>query len=429
MTEHHRAGTTLDQRARGWALAATGVSFIAAMTLVPQPLAVPLAAETPIWCLVCGALGIVDVLLNVLLFVPFGAGLRLAGLSWRRLMAVVFATTFTVELLQYTIVTGRDASLSDIVTNTAGGALGALAVALVPRLLRPGPRLRRALLAGWGGLWLVVVAATGWTEVRALPRSPYWGQWAPDLPGYATFAGTVLGATVNGEPVQRYRLANSAEVRAHLLADSTEVAATAVLGGPADDPAPVFSVFDREQRKIFMLSQHGRDAVFVLRTHASELRLRTPAIRLADALARAGDTVRVVAGYAHGRLFIAARDALGERATTVPLTPGLGWLLFLPFEYGLGPEYPLLTALWLLGWLAPLAYWSRTRDARAPVGAALLALAGLAGAPAAFGLPAARWWEWGAGGAGLMLGWWLRGRLAPARAVQSPPRARSASTP
>jgi hypothetical protein len=92
--------------------------------------------------------------------------------------------------------------------------------------------------------------------------------------------------------------------------------------------------------------------------------------------------------------------------------------------------------------LAPLGYWGRAHEAargiscgagreeaRAFVGPALLVLVGLAGPPAAFGLPAAHWWEWAAAVAGLSIGWWLCGRLAPGPRVQSPPRARSASAP
>ncbi|HET7241044.1 MAG TPA: VanZ family protein, partial [Gemmatimonadales bacterium] len=61
-----------------------------------------------------------DVFLNLLLFVPLGAGLRLAGWRWRSVVLGAALVSFTVELLQYTVVTGRDASLSDLLTNTTG---------------------------------------------------------------------------------------------------------------------------------------------------------------------------------------------------------------------------------------------------------------------------------------------------------------------
>src|SRR5687767_3754236 len=89
-----------------------GVLFIAATTLVPLPEKSAAAAATPVWCLVCGEYGGVDVLNNVLLFIPLGLGLRLMGLRTSRVLMLGFFTSVSIELLQLTFVPGRDASLS-----------------------------------------------------------------------------------------------------------------------------------------------------------------------------------------------------------------------------------------------------------------------------------------------------------------------------
>jgi glycopeptide antibiotics resistance protein len=67
---------------------------------------------------------------NIVLFVPLGV---LMLLWWRRrgwLLAagVAFATSSTIELLQQAVRPERFASLSDVVANTAGGAIGGLLV-------------------------------------------------------------------------------------------------------------------------------------------------------------------------------------------------------------------------------------------------------------------------------------------------------------
>src|SRR4051812_50197584 len=93
-------------------------------------------------------MGLVDVLLNILLFVPYGFGLRLSGLSRLRTMLIIMATTSTIELTQYLFLPGRDASLSDLFTNTAGGALGLLLAEQWRVVLAPAPATARRVAAG-----------------------------------------------------------------------------------------------------------------------------------------------------------------------------------------------------------------------------------------------------------------------------------------
>lgn len=67
-----------------------------------------------------------DIVLNVIAFVPYGflAALRW-GRRWMTLTIVVAAALSTgIELAQYIEATGRFSSATDVVTNTAGAALG-----------------------------------------------------------------------------------------------------------------------------------------------------------------------------------------------------------------------------------------------------------------------------------------------------------------
>src|SRR5262245_24849483 len=126
-----RAGTA------GVVLAVAGLFVIARATLTPSPDPNGLAQLTPLWCIVCGELGGSDVVANLLLFLPFAMGLRLAGLSWRRTVLVAAALSLTVELLQLVAIPGRDASLSDLLTNTSSGAIGATIAPWLPVAIRP----------------------------------------------------------------------------------------------------------------------------------------------------------------------------------------------------------------------------------------------------------------------------------------------------
>jgi glycopeptide antibiotics resistance protein len=85
-------------------------------------------------------------LLNVLLFVPFGVLAALARPGWSlvRWAAVGFTGSLVIELVQAAVFPGRDATVSDLLTNTLGMVLGAwLAGAVTSRLAVSGESARR----------------------------------------------------------------------------------------------------------------------------------------------------------------------------------------------------------------------------------------------------------------------------------------------
>jgi glycopeptide antibiotics resistance protein len=107
-----------------------------------------------------GASAPVEVLANILLFVPFGGYLRLLAPStrWWRLAAVVAATSVLFEVGQYLLAVGRS-DLSDVVANTAGAVLGLGLVGLVRLRLRDGTR--PVMTRVCAGLTVVAVVAVG----------------------------------------------------------------------------------------------------------------------------------------------------------------------------------------------------------------------------------------------------------------------------
>ncbi len=80
-------------------------------------------------------------LLNVLLFVPFGALVVLiARWPWWAAALVATAASAAIEVVQYLPVLHRQATLADVICNGLGGLLGAMAAALVlQRRRRAGP--------------------------------------------------------------------------------------------------------------------------------------------------------------------------------------------------------------------------------------------------------------------------------------------------
>ena len=74
----------------------------------------------------------VGYLLNVLLFVPFGALVVLiARWPWWEAALVATGVSAAIEVVQYLPVLHRDATIADVICNGLGGLLGAMAAAAV----------------------------------------------------------------------------------------------------------------------------------------------------------------------------------------------------------------------------------------------------------------------------------------------------------
>lgn len=106
------------------ALGVIALTAIVLLTLGPEhPRPIP-----PFWCVWCGRHDLLDTTLNVLLFMPLGAALRLGGATRRRIALFAFALSTAIEAVQFQI-PGREPSARDIAANTAGALLGALLLA------------------------------------------------------------------------------------------------------------------------------------------------------------------------------------------------------------------------------------------------------------------------------------------------------------
>ena len=128
-------------RTARWLLAAYAV-LVALLLLVPS-------SDPPTWIIhrsaeAASAAGLpsqltatarVEQLLNVAAFAPltFAATLLRPEATWRDWTAVAFVGSFLVEVVQAAALPERTPSHSDVVTNTLGALLGALAGLLVLR--------------------------------------------------------------------------------------------------------------------------------------------------------------------------------------------------------------------------------------------------------------------------------------------------------
>ena len=404
------------------ALTAAALLAIGALTLRSAPAQILDAQRTPLDCLVCGDVGGADVLLNLALFVPLGIGLAGFRRSLRFTIAAAFLVSLTVELLQYTVVVGRDATLSDLLTNTAGGAAGWLLATSSARLLAPDHRLAVRLTLGAAAIWLAGYLISAWALHAAPPGGGYWGQWAHDFPARGTYAGKVTAASLDGRSLPDGPLAATPAIRARIASSDFDLTVHATSGRKWEENAQIFGLANDAGDIFLEWRQKSRDYEFTLRSRAALLRLHSPELLLPGAAPEAaGLPVRLTVTW-HGGVLTASAAAAGRTTTRrLVLAPSGNWAFVWPWRRDRGDATAPIGAAWLALTLVAIGFWAgRATDPGSvlPAGAAI-ALA-LGAGPALFGLQATSAADWIAAALGMALGFGL-GRYMP--------RARSASGP
>lgn len=369
----------------------------------------------PWWCVACGDRGKADFILNVILFLPFGGAIGLTGARWRTaLWSGCFLSTF-IELTQ-AFVPGRDTTLGDVISNTSGAVLGFfIAGVILAAARRTGsPALPTALTTA---LALAIVAGTGVALHPAYPHSIYYGQWTADLGGgLEWYRGHVLDATLGTMALPSRQLDDQAQVQA-LLARGAPLLVTALAGPPPNRMAPLFSIYDEQEREILLIAPRRHDLVIRYWTRSLTWGLDRPYLTLAGALAgvHPGDTLHLHLWREGGRSCVAVN---GRQDCGLGFTAGAGWsVLIYPESFGTWLR-ALLDATWVWGILLPAGFFATSRPTLA--GASAAVLLGLALLPGAVGLHATPVWEWAGAAAGIATGWW--GRRVLARMPRQPAR-------
>lgn len=391
----------------GLTLALAGLAFVLVATLTPLNDPRGAVAATPLLCLVCGDQGGADVADNLLLFLPLAVGLRLCGQSWWRTVLAAFLISFNVELLQYWLVPGRDTSLSDLLTNTTSGAIGATIGTHLPRWSFPQRERAMTLTVAWLGIVLAVLSAWAWLMAPGVPTGTLLSRWAHEAPGRDVFQGRVRSVHLEHRPMPRDGAPpDSAELRARLASGMFSLDAEIISGKPVSDRLWIY-MFRVPSGGVLTLNQVHREAGAAIPVQGLRLKLHHPVVTLPDGLpATAGVPVRLRVAEASRRIRLSSSYGGVERSLVLGLSPAFGWILFAPFELAAGSDVRWVTAVVIALMLLPLGYWgawARRRRYAIAVWAIALALA-LGALPAVAGYPPVHWTEWLAGCTGVLLG-------------------------
>lgn len=351
----------------GGVVAALGWAGIALATLRNAPES---GMPHSMLCVVCGPIGGADVIQNILLFLPLGIGLGTTRASGTRAMALVIATTIAVELIQATVLTGRFASLGDVLANSAGGAIGYWVGRRHMQWAFPSPRTRRALArSSVLAAVLMLVAATAGIR-RAVPPERLALEIAPMEDHGRWFQGSVATSSLGGEPIPAGPLPPAIESNFRRYGGALSLTVVSVPW--VEYESTIAAIVDPHSRGAVRVSQDGRNAVLVVRVAGSLARLRGPRLVLPAALPpRADERVWIVADATMRRVALTVRA--GDRTVTRALAmgPSTAWLVLYPFGYRTTTMVAVVSFAWLAILLVPAGYWSGLTRVGTPSAGAL----------------------------------------------------------
>jgi len=300
--------------------------------------------------------GLADMIRNVLLFVPLGAGLALSGRSIVSSSRWAVLLSSMVELAQL-LIPGRFTSPWDVLSNAVGAAVGAGLVVSASRLIWPSSPEARRLTLAMTAAYVVGIPLVALGSQPCLPEARYFSHWTPEFEHLEHYAGRVLAVSIDAASPPHGWIDDTAKIRAEMSGDFRLT--VSVDAGPQTSAlAPLFMLTDEREREVLLLGVDGEDLVFRLRDWAAAVGLERWGLRLDGALRQLG----------RGDSFVARIERAGSRfcveigetrSCDLGFTLGSGWTSVAPVQSigRLGLMWS--NAAWVGICLLPLGYWYR----------------------------------------------------------------------
>jgi hypothetical protein len=335
----HRLDDVLKTSSGRNALLALVVAAIAFVTLRAGD-----GGSSSTFCILCGERGLSDFLANVILFAPLGVALALGKRKFWQAVLLGFLFSIFIETAQWRLVSGRDASIGDLVSNTTGAVVGWLLMYWRPWRIRT-----RTVARAYATLAITLLLLMGALSMFAPNyfRSIYWLHWTPDYESLEQYRGTVLHTRVGSAEWDRQQRLNSPDSVARLLV--AEPFQARFIAGPAPATlAPIVSISDEVQEEVILIGADGHDMVYRFRARANDLRLDHANLRVPRVFenVQPGDTVDLAVAF-NAKGYCIGLGGLKENVECGRgFTAGQTWSLLFSPNWPTA-TYQLLGILWL----------------------------------------------------------------------------------
>ena len=329
---------------------ATILLFVLALTVTPM---FGDRSVQPVWCVFCGDRGASDFITNVILFLPVGAVFLSMGLKPWQAVVTGAAMSLLIELAQF-VIPGRHSALGDLLSNSAGGAIGVWLWSHWTMLRHPSATVRWRLVLVVAAFAFLAPILTGMVTPPRYPGEAWWGQWTPALGDHPIYSGRVIHARIGTAPVASGRLRNLDDVRA-ALEHHDSVTVSLLAGDPPPGVSPIFAIANTSEQFILFFAADGDDLVLLYPAIATEqLHLTRIEVRVRGALAGVtrGQRIEISAQRVGGRWCVSGPS----RSECQGMTAGAWWRLFAP---GMTRESGMMDAIMTamlfaaMAWLAP----------------------------------------------------------------------------
>lgn len=313
-------------------------------------------------CFLCGSDALADAIDNVILFLPFGFGWRIAG--GRRIYVALagFALTLSVETLQLRAVVGRDPSIRDIAMNTIGTLIGIALAQYTRSLVHPSPRRARVLYRASLVTWILLVLAGGIFLAPDYHASRCFVDWAPTDGDGDWFHGHLIRASLNGRALSPgEEVTSRCSVMSLQQPNAAQLVADIVPGAPTFEGSTIVGLHD-DDGDLLALSQNGTALTLDLRTRAIGWRLRSPIVRIPhgasiDDANSARTTLRLEGRVSRDNLRLISSTGMRSAATQLTLSPFLLWATVLPSNLVTSTHAGVMTLLYCFAVLFPVGYY------------------------------------------------------------------------
>lgn len=363
-------------------------------------------------CLICGEVGAADFVDNILAFVPLGLAAALALGRPGIAALLVMLMSGTIEVLQWRIIAGRDASLGDLVANSLGGIIGAIIAAQWRAIAFPDRRVATRLIASWAILAGLVTGLTVWLTQPDPLSLKYRAYWMPNTHGLLN--PSLDAVELFGTPVSHASWIEPDDLPSPFAAGELDISLSIQGSYTRNVPIDLFQLANRLERRINVVARDG-EVVFQPLLKASRGRFWSPSSRLPGVLA-GSDSTETRIRYTTRPGGAEASWASNGNSNTVDFrySPIEFWRFLISDSVIPSSYHPILAFGCAAVLLLPLGYWSGfSRLVWGTVTAAVTTGVGALGWPLVAGRGVTHLSDLGLLSAALFVGW-LVGRIAGA---------------